>query len=223
MTRKKSPGAGGKAQPLPSFDPVRVRARHDGWTAQRQVDFIHALAECGCVRDACGRVGMSAESAYALVRRPDAQSFRIAWELALDNAVRRISDEAFSRAIHGVAIPHYYKGELIGEHRRYNDRLVQFILRYRDRHRYGRYLDQTVPDAHPEAVALALGDAIGWMKRDAARDQAGLPRHTILNPTACAADDEAAKWADWNGRDEDDDWLEDAEAPDAPVGPGPAP
>src|SRR5690606_13707357 len=90
MTRKTSPGAGGKAQQaVPSFKPVRVRARQDGWTPQRQVDFIHALAECGCVRDACGRVGMSAESAYALVRRPDAQSFRIAWELALDNAVRR--------------------------------------------------------------------------------------------------------------------------------------
>src|SRR5690349_9571620 len=106
MTRKKSPGAGGKAQqPLPSFKPVRVRARHDGWTPRRQTDFISALAECGCVRDACRRVGMSAESAYALARRPDAQSFRIAWDVALDNAVRRITDEAFSRCIHGIAVP----------------------------------------------------------------------------------------------------------------------
>ena len=179
MTQKRSPGASDKAQPLPSFQPARLRYRHDGWTPARQVAFVQALAECGCVREACRRVGMSAESAYALARRPDAQSFRVAWDVALANAVRRMADEAFSRAIHGVAVPHYYKGELVGEHRRYNERLVQFILRYRDPHRYGRHLDQMVPEGHPEQAALSLGDAMAWMHDDAVREAKGLPRRTV--------------------------------------------
>jgi hypothetical protein len=139
MTKRKPTPS---ASPVPKFAPVRVRRRHDGWTPERQTQFIKALAECGCVADACRRVGMSSESAYALRRHYDAQAFRLAWDAALDYAIRRLSDAAFSRAIHGVPVPHYYKGELVGEHRRYDERLTQFLLRYRDPLRYAKSLDK---------------------------------------------------------------------------------
>src|SRR4029453_1560965 len=71
------------------FTPAHLRSRHDGWTPEKQTGFIEALAECGCVTEACERVGMSPRSAYALRARIDAQSFRIAWDTALDYAVRR--------------------------------------------------------------------------------------------------------------------------------------
>ena len=45
-------------KPSPQFTPVPVRPRHDGWTPERQVAFIEALAQCGCVDEACDRVGM---------------------------------------------------------------------------------------------------------------------------------------------------------------------
>lgn len=170
MTRKPAPAD----PPAISFDPVPVRPRRDGWTPARQVAFIAALAECGCVADACRRVGMSEEGAYALVRRPDAQGFRLAWETALANAVRRISDAAFSRCIHGVAVPRYYKGELIGEHRRYDERLTTFLLRHRDPSRYGGKAEQDAA-VHPEALALALGDALLLARAEAIRAEAGLP------------------------------------------------
>lgn len=188
MTRKRSPRAGEKAQPLPPFEHVRLRARHDGWTPARQTDFISALAECGCVRDACRRVGMSVESAYALARRPEAQSFRAAWDLALDNAVRRITDEAFSRCIHGIAVPHFYKGEQVGEHRRYNDRLTMFLMRYRDPLRYGRHLDRIERGGHPERHAVLFGDALRWVLSDAMREERGLPRMTVRDIPVEAAD-----------------------------------
>lgn len=173
----------------PAFEPVRVRPRHDGWTPERQIQFIRALAECGCVRDACRRVGMSGESAYALARRPDAQSFRVAWELALDNAVRRIADEAISRCIYGVSVPHFYRGELVGEHRRYNDRLAMFLLRYRNPHRYGRHLDGMAPAGFPETQAQNLGHALDWVRSDAYREAHGRPRQTV---TELAEDDDDA-------------------------------
>jgi hypothetical protein len=90
---------------------------------------------------ACGRVGMSKQSAYALRRGQDAKSFREAWDAALQYAVQRLSDAVLARAIHGQAIPHYFKGEVVGEHRRYDNRLATFLLRYRDPQRFSKMVD----------------------------------------------------------------------------------
>lgn len=154
----------------PDFDPVPVRERHDGWTRERQAEFIAALGETGCVTDSCRRVGMSIESAYRLRRRFDARSFRLAWDAALDYGIRRLSDAVLSRAIYGVPVPHYYKGELVGEHRRYNDRLAMFLMRYRDPLRYGRHLDKVSYEGHDELFALRLQRGIGSVESEAAED-----------------------------------------------------
>ena len=45
--------------PVP-FTPAQLRPRHDGWTAQRQIAFVEALAETACVEEACRRVGSAA-------------------------------------------------------------------------------------------------------------------------------------------------------------------
>ncbi len=74
--RKRRPAAAAPKRARPSFTPVPSRARSDGWTPERQVEFIEALAECGCVEHACRRVGMSDSAAYRLRARPTAQSFR---------------------------------------------------------------------------------------------------------------------------------------------------
>jgi hypothetical protein len=71
---------------LPDFAAVPVRARHDGWTPERQLEFIDALAECGCVDEACQRVGMTAASVYALRQRAEATMFRFAWRMARRDA-----------------------------------------------------------------------------------------------------------------------------------------
>lgn len=145
---------------FPGFEAVHLRFRHDGWTPERQENFIRALAESGCVEEAARRVGMSASGAYTLRARPEAQSFRLAWEAALDMAMPRMSDAATSRAIHGVPVPHYYKGELIGEHRRYDERLVMWLLRYRDPVRYGKWLDRVSFKRHREGPAWILLDRL---------------------------------------------------------------
>ncbi len=76
------------------FRPVATRARHDGWTVQRQGDFIAALAALGSVSRAAARVGISARSAYRLKGRGDAVAFSDAWDHALDHArARRIEEE----------------------------------------------------------------------------------------------------------------------------------
>ncbi|MBO9575855.1 MAG: hypothetical protein J7494_08980 [Sphingobium sp.] len=150
-----------------AFDPVIVRTRHDGWTVEKQVAFIQALAECGCVTEACARVGMSDKSAYGLRTRLDAQSFRYAWEAALDHAVQRLSDAAFSRALNGVARPVFFQGEQVGERRYYDENLTRFLLRYRDPVRYGKFKDtQYFERDHADAAALTLSQLLLRVLKD---------------------------------------------------------
>ncbi|HEY0411788.1 MAG TPA: hypothetical protein VGD66_01440 [Allosphingosinicella sp.] len=162
-------------RPAFHFDPVRVRHRHDGWTAEKQITFIEALAECACVTEAAKRVGRSPEGAYALRRRMDGMSFRLAWDAALDYGVRRLSDAAFSRALHGVAVPHYYKGERVGEHRRYNEQLTMFLLRYRDPLRYSRSRDRADWTGHQEGPAFELFEKLERLTEVACLQELGMP------------------------------------------------
>jgi hypothetical protein len=151
------------------FEPVLLRYRHDGWTPDRQLEFIQALAECGCVDEACRRVGMSRDSAYALRRRPDAQAFRLAWAAAKDVQVERLDDAAMSRAINGVAVPIFHNGEQVGERRHYDERLTMFLLRYRDPVRYGRWVDRMEARRHEDGPIAILAFRIGRMVKAAWR------------------------------------------------------
>ena len=120
------------ARVLPDFTPVpRQCKRHDGWTPERQLRFIEALADTGSVTAACRIAGKSTFAAYYLRRQPGAESFRQAWEAALDLGVQRIEDTAMDRALNGVDVPVYSYGKLVGSRRVYNDRLLMFMLRNR--------------------------------------------------------------------------------------------
>jgi hypothetical protein len=140
MTRRKDPRITRLPVPageLPPFTPVPRRcARHDGWTPERQIAFIEALADTGSVAAASKAVNMSTEGAYNLRRQPGAESFRAAWQAALQLGVARVEDVVMDRALNGVEEPLYSYGKLVGTRRRYNDRLLMFILRNRAPERF---------------------------------------------------------------------------------------
>ena len=137
-------------KPLIPFTPVPVRPRHDGWTVEKQIAFIEALAETGIVEHACRRVGMSRTSADELRRRPDGVHFRRAWQIAVDYAAYRIEEEAHQRSRHGVVRPIFHKGEQVGEYRHYDERLTMFMLRSYRPERYGKALDPVVTHGEEE-------------------------------------------------------------------------
>jgi hypothetical protein len=135
MIDKSRPEA--EAVTLPAFTPVpRQCRRHDGWTADRQQRFIEALADLGSVRAAAHAVNMTPEGAYHLRRHPEAGEFRQAWEAALALGVQRLEDVAMERALHGVEVPVYHFGAVVGTRRVYNDRLLMFLLRNRAPNRF---------------------------------------------------------------------------------------
>ncbi len=131
---------------LPAFDPVPRKFRHDGWTPARQKAFIAALADTGSVKRACRMVNMSSEGAYWLRRQPGSESFRRAWEAALDFGVQRLKDEAFDRALNGQLSPVFIGGKLKGFRRIKNDRLLMFCLRMNAKGPDGRRLSASYFD-----------------------------------------------------------------------------
>ena len=108
--------------------PVPVRPRDDGWTSQRQRDFLERLAATGSVTVAARSVAMSRESAYALRRRADARGFAQAWDAARVLAVEHLTEVAWDRALHGEVRPIFYHGELVGETRHFDNRLLLALI-----------------------------------------------------------------------------------------------
>jgi len=154
MTRRKDPAEArtppaemeAAGHPLPAFEPVPRKFRHDGWTPERQKAFIAALADTGSVKRAARAVNMSPEGAYWLRRQPGSETFRRAWEAALDFGVQRLKDEAFDRALNGQLSPVFVGGKLKGFRRIKNDRLLMFCLRMNARGADGRRLSASYFD-----------------------------------------------------------------------------
>lgn len=152
---------------LPPFSAVLLRARHDGWTPRRQVEVILGMAETGCVKSACAMVGMSRQSLSRLLNRPDAISFRLAWDAAVDMAMRQGEASAVHRMINGVTRPVFYKGKKVGEKTYHDERLTMFLLSRRYPERYGRRAEEPAPTAHPEDRSTALTIAFHKLAEDA--------------------------------------------------------
>jgi hypothetical protein len=134
------------------FAPVPVRARHDGWTPQKQREFVEELADTGCVRAAAAKVGMTEQSASRLRRRPDARAFNLVCEAALHASVRRIRAIAWERAVEGTVRRHYYHGELKSEEVVYDNRLLVYLLSKAE-----KLIER------PAVAASVLRDWEGWM------------------------------------------------------------
>jgi hypothetical protein len=195
--------------------PVLRRPRADGWTAQRQVDFIAALADCGCVEQAALEARMSVTSCYRLRRSPGAENFAAAWDAALAQAARKLVDLAFERAINGSEEPVFDReGCRVGRPMRHNDRLLMFLMRaympdrFRHAHNSIRHADE---EASPGAEAV--GQAIRRLEPVAPENPHLLmPPDELETELLCAniCGGELPRW--YRGRPEIDEPI------DAPLG-----
>jgi len=77
-----------------AFTPVPLRARADGWAPELQLAFVRALAGGAKPGEAARALGKNRQNAYALRRRPGAESFAAAWDEAVACARRRRIEEA---------------------------------------------------------------------------------------------------------------------------------
>lgn len=113
--------------------PAPPAQRHDGWTPARQAEFLRELAASHCVSTAARAVGMGRQSAYKLRNRLKGEPFDVAWHAAFRQQYDALAEAMLARAINGVEVPHFYKGELIHTSRRYDERAAVALLALRER------------------------------------------------------------------------------------------
>ena len=68
--------------PFLHFVPVPVRPRRDGWTPVLQIRFVIGIARGLSPARAAARLGKTRQSALALRKHPQGESFAAAWDSA---------------------------------------------------------------------------------------------------------------------------------------------
>ena len=120
---KRSPTPTPSKMPTPAAPP-----RYDGWTRAKMVAFLRELAATQSVSAAARSVGMSRTSAYNLRNRLQGTPFALGWEVALEMGFYQLAQTVMDRAVNGVEVPHYYRGELVGSARRFDNHLARWVL-----------------------------------------------------------------------------------------------
>jgi hypothetical protein len=95
----------------------------NGWRAT----FLSALEASGNVSASARRAGMHRGTAYRY-RQADPE-FRAAWDEALEVAADALEAEVRRRAVDGWDEPVFYDGKVCGYIRRYDDRLLMFLMK----------------------------------------------------------------------------------------------
>lgn len=188
-------------EPIP-FTPVPLqRRRRTGWTAERQREFIAALARCGSVSAAVRQVGMSARGAYALLDKEGAESFAAAWDMAAVLGMDAVRDNVIDRALNGGWVPTVRRGRIVGMKFRYFDNLAIAVLSGRGEDSYevqqkrkqrrelrhfwreqDRLRDEKKKAEEDARAALALESARQWaeFERKEAERRAAAPKVRAL-------------------------------------------
>ena len=103
--------------------------RHDGWTLDKQGQFLRQLSATHSVSRAAESVGMTRQSAYRLRSRLKGQAFDLAWQVAFHHSFDCLAHAALERALNGVEVPVFHKGEQVGAYRRYDERLTVALMK----------------------------------------------------------------------------------------------
>ena len=116
--------------------PPPRRYRRDGFTPERQEEFLEAIRGGASGREAARRIGISPTTAYNLYNSPDAPAFRAAWDEAARVTDIVLEDTAFDRAVNGQEEIVYHQGQRVGVRWRYDNKLLMQLLRARNPLKY---------------------------------------------------------------------------------------
>ena len=116
--------------------PLPRRHRRDGFTPERQEQFLEAVRGGASGREAARKVGISATTAYNLYNSPDGAAFRAAWDEAAKVTDIVLEDTAFDRAVNGQEEIVFHKGERVGKRWKYDNNLLMRLLRARNPLKY---------------------------------------------------------------------------------------
>lgn len=126
-----------------------------GWVEE----FLRWLSACPNVTRACRAAHISTKTAYKHRRRYP--TFAARWDEALQSGIAAAEDEAWRRAVHGTVDPVYFKGQVCGHMRNFDNVLLMKMLSahkpsvYREKLDVGMVVNSAV--AGIEDVAASIG------------------------------------------------------------------
>ncbi len=115
--------------------PPTPKPRHDAFDGKRRSTFLDVLTQCGCLRDAARKAGVSHQTVYNHQARD--QQFARQCELAIDMASTAVELHAWERGVVGVEEPIVYRGEIIGTRLKRSDAILRLLLQGAKRKKYG--------------------------------------------------------------------------------------
>ena len=95
--------------------------------SSKETLFLDLLSEGVSVCEACERADIPRRSIYN--RRRDDQTFREKWDESLRMAADMLEGEADRRGRDGWGEDVYYRGQVVGQRKRYSDRMLMFRLK----------------------------------------------------------------------------------------------
>jgi len=116
--------------------PPPRRRRRDGFSPERQEEFVRHLRGTGSWTDAARLTRISRSTAYNLYNSPDAAGFRAAVDEALKCTDGLLEATALERAIKGHEEIVWYKGRRVGVRWKADNRLLMSLLRARNPLKY---------------------------------------------------------------------------------------
>jgi|3_EtaG_2_1085321.scaffolds.fasta_scaffold02272_3 hypothetical protein len=118
-------------------------------TTKKDEKFFAALAETCVVTYACKLAGYARRSVYEW-READ-KKFRAKWDDAIEQGIDVLERAAYERAVQGVEVPVFDKGEIVGTTTKYSDTLLIFLMKGRrpERYRDNHTVEHTGPEGGP--------------------------------------------------------------------------
>jgi hypothetical protein len=113
--------------------------------------FLRQLSATHSVSASARSVGMSRQSAYRLRSRFKGKAFDLAWDVAFHHSYDNLAHAALERALNGVEVPIFHRGEQVGSYRRFDERLTVALLTMSTARGNVPVLGRLAPDAECHA------------------------------------------------------------------------
>ncbi|HEX8382796.1 MAG TPA: hypothetical protein VF592_05410 [Sphingomonas sp.] len=153
-------------------DVIIPSTRVDGWNAAKQRRFLEAVAEGETVTDACGKVRLSPQSAYAFRRRPKGRAFDLGWKAADLLARERVAANLMLRSLEGQEVEFTRADGSVSTRHHYDNRLAVQMLNRLDR--YADASERTAPGHAARMIAADFDAYLDLVGDDGGPARAGL-------------------------------------------------
>ena len=129
---------------MAKFRPIKFMAD------KKKNEFLNNIVIYGTIEKAAEMTGIARQTHYDWRKSNDEYCMR--FDEAMGMRCDNLEDAAYKRAVEGIEVNDYYKGEKIGSHREYSDTLLAILLKANLPHKYKDRVANEVTNTTPAAI-----------------------------------------------------------------------